>query len=289
MLMASGSFVLDLVPGATLAYSMRKLRSAYAGQAINVRRSSDNAQQDIGFVNGGLDTASLLAFCGAGNGFIVTWYDQSVNTTNITQATAAQQMQIVASGVVSVTGNRSRPVTTPTGSQWYFPAGNLGITGNPAHTCISVSSQNNGATDFKNTASYGAGNSTGANWQFPNSNANPNRNNTVFMGYYGGGLYYSYPNNTVMASHIWTHAAGASSIVGNGYLNGVNQSLSISGATFTPNLSNGQFCLGSYTSSPIGQGTTGYIAEYIYYSGNAITSAQASAIANNQNSYYGLV
>jgi hypothetical protein len=24
-----------------------------------------------------LDTASLLTFCGAGNGFVTTWYDQS--------------------------------------------------------------------------------------------------------------------------------------------------------------------------------------------------------------------
>jgi len=43
----------------TGAYSLRKLRSAYTGSAIRVRRSSDSTEQDIGFVNNELDTVSL--------------------------------------------------------------------------------------------------------------------------------------------------------------------------------------------------------------------------------------
>ena len=91
-------YLLDLFP-ATVAYSLRKLRS---GQtiAIRVQRSSDNAEQDIGFVGNELDTASLLSFCGAGNGFVTTWYDQSGNGYNATQTTQANQPQIVSSGVV---------------------------------------------------------------------------------------------------------------------------------------------------------------------------------------------
>jgi hypothetical protein len=90
--------LLDTYPGAAVAYSLRKLRTAYTGAAIRVRRSSDNAEQDINFIGGDLDTASLLTFCGAGNGFITTWYDQSTNANNSTQATAASQAQIVSSG-----------------------------------------------------------------------------------------------------------------------------------------------------------------------------------------------
>ena len=91
-------YLLDLFP-ATVAYSLRKLRS---GQtiAIRVQRSSDNAEQDIGFVGNELDTASLLSFCGAGNGFVTTWYDQSGSGYNVTQTTQANQPQIVSSGVV---------------------------------------------------------------------------------------------------------------------------------------------------------------------------------------------
>jgi hypothetical protein len=100
---ASAVLLLDFYP-ATAAYSLRKLRTAYSGSAIRVRRSSDNTEQDIGFdVNGDLDTTSLLSFVGANNGFVTTWYDQQ-GSFNVTQTTSANQPQIVASGVTVVRG-----------------------------------------------------------------------------------------------------------------------------------------------------------------------------------------
>jgi hemin uptake protein HemP len=91
--------LLDTYPNAAAAYSLRKLRSAYTGNAIRVRRSNDNSEQDIGFVFfGQLDTVALLSFVGANNGFVVTWYDQSGNNRNATQTTQANQPQIVSSG-----------------------------------------------------------------------------------------------------------------------------------------------------------------------------------------------
>src|SRR5215475_5539741 len=97
-------FLLDLIgTAATTGFSTRKIRSAYAGSALRVRRSSDNAEQDIGFVSNLLDTSSLTSFVGANNGFIVTWYDQSGNGHDLMQSTAANQPQIVASGVVDTT------------------------------------------------------------------------------------------------------------------------------------------------------------------------------------------
>lgn len=96
------SFVglLDTYPNAAAAYSVRKLRAAYTGSAIRVRRSSDNTEQDIGFSGGNLDTTSLTSFCGSGDGFVTTWYDQSGNARNATQTTAANQPQIVSSGSI---------------------------------------------------------------------------------------------------------------------------------------------------------------------------------------------
>lgn len=99
--------LLDTYSGATAAYSLRKLRSAYSGNCIRVRRSSDNTEQDFGFVNNVLDTASLLTFCGAGNGFVTTWYDQSGNAYNTTQSTAANQPQIVSSGAMITTNGKN--------------------------------------------------------------------------------------------------------------------------------------------------------------------------------------
>jgi len=104
----SGNLLLDLYPNAAAAYSLRKLRTAYAGSAIRVRRSSDNTEQDIGFdVNGNLDTVALLAFCGVGNGFVTTWYDQSGNARNVTQTTAAAQPLIYNNGNINT--NNGKP------------------------------------------------------------------------------------------------------------------------------------------------------------------------------------
>ena len=93
------SYYLDAFGTPVVWYEMVKRFSAYSGACIRVRRSSDNAEQDINFVNDLIDTASLLSFVGAGNGFITTFYTQ-VGTANITQATATNQPQIVSSGAL---------------------------------------------------------------------------------------------------------------------------------------------------------------------------------------------
>lgn len=104
--MQNATLLLDLYPNASAAYSLRKLRNAYSGNAIRVRRN-DNTEQNFGFVNNILDTASLLSFCGVGNGFITTWYDQSGNANNATQTTAANQPQIVLNGAMITTGGKN--------------------------------------------------------------------------------------------------------------------------------------------------------------------------------------
>jgi hypothetical protein len=92
---------------AAAAYSLRKLRTAYSGAAIRVRRSSDNTELDIGFTaTGELDTTTLLAFVGTGNGFVTTWYDQSGNGRNATKTTASIQPQIVSSGTLFTENGR---------------------------------------------------------------------------------------------------------------------------------------------------------------------------------------
>jgi hypothetical protein len=101
----SGTLLLDDYPGAAAAYSLRKLRSAYTGPAIRVRRSLDNAQSDIGFVNNILDTTTLLTFVGGGNGAVLTWYDQSGNGNNAT-VVGTQPPIIVISGVLQTQNSK---------------------------------------------------------------------------------------------------------------------------------------------------------------------------------------
>jgi len=103
---SSSGLILDGLNSAA-AYSLRKLRSAYTGPAIRVRRSSDNAEVDIGFtVSGNLDTGTLVAHVGSGSGFVTTWYDQSGNGRNATQTTAGSQPSIVANGAIITQGGR---------------------------------------------------------------------------------------------------------------------------------------------------------------------------------------
>jgi len=93
------NLLLDSYPNAAAAYSLRKLRAAYTGGAIEVRNDS-GTHLDIGFVDNKLDTATLLTHCGSGNGTVSKWYDQSGNARNATQTTVANQPQIVSSGSV---------------------------------------------------------------------------------------------------------------------------------------------------------------------------------------------
>jgi hypothetical protein len=98
----SGAFtgVLDGLPASAAAYSVRRLSSTYTGSLIRVRRSSDNAEQDIGSTLGGnLNTTALTTFCGANSCFVRTWYDQSGNARDAIQTTNANQPIIVNAGV----------------------------------------------------------------------------------------------------------------------------------------------------------------------------------------------
>jgi len=90
----SSPLLLDNLSGSTGAFSLRKLNSSYNGSAIQVRRSSDNTTQDIGFINNQLDTASLNTFCSGTNGFVTIWYNQSDTNNNAIQSTASNQPKI---------------------------------------------------------------------------------------------------------------------------------------------------------------------------------------------------
>ena len=109
--------LLDEFPGAALALSpARRLRADYTGAAINVRRASDNAAQDIGFDGDGeLDTSALATFCAGTDGFIVRWYDQSGNGNDAVQATTSFQRKIhdATNGVITYNG---KPASFRTGN-----------------------------------------------------------------------------------------------------------------------------------------------------------------------------
>jgi len=104
--------LLDAVPGAAAAYSLRQLSNAYTGPVVTVRRSSDDAEAD--FKASEIDDGTLAAFCGAGDGLVKTWHDQSGNGRDASQGTAANQPKIVDSG--SVVLEEGKPAIRPDGT-----------------------------------------------------------------------------------------------------------------------------------------------------------------------------
>jgi hypothetical protein len=113
--------ILDIYPNAHHAYSLRKLRTAYAGACLRVRRTTaspvTSTQVDVAFdTNGEVSFSSPISnqtgtvtnattlgqFAqGTVDGLtasvinVVTWYDQSGNNKNPTNATASQQPRLV--------------------------------------------------------------------------------------------------------------------------------------------------------------------------------------------------
>jgi len=86
---------LDVFTGSVGSFSLQKIREAYSGSSVRVRRSSDNSEQDIGFsTSGQFDEQSLNSFCSGTNGFVTTWYDQSEYPNNATMGTALNQPKI---------------------------------------------------------------------------------------------------------------------------------------------------------------------------------------------------
>ena len=111
--------LLDIYTGAAAAYSLRQLQSG-SYPVVRVRRSSDNTEQD--FTAPQVTDGTLTTFCGAGNGFVRTWYDQSGNGRNATQATTGNQPQIVSNGALLTEG--SKPVLS------FIAASNTYLTAN---------------------------------------------------------------------------------------------------------------------------------------------------------------
>jgi len=84
--------VLDFYTGAKVAFSLRKIRTAYSGNCIRVRRSSDDAELDIGFTGKLMDADALLSFIGANNGYRVNLYQKGEDWIDIEKGQPLQDL-----------------------------------------------------------------------------------------------------------------------------------------------------------------------------------------------------
>lgn len=271
----SAALLLDTYPGAAAAYSLRKLRTAYTGAAIRVRRSSDNTETDIGFNGGGgLDTTALTTFIGANNGFVTKWYDQSGNTRDATQSTTTSQPKIVSSGVINLQGTKPAILFDgSTNSLFFSPA-------------LSVSAMSNFSI-FRNTK----GGPVGRIWSLAASTGNDYGNTNSATLYIGSTYVECIRNNNVVQSTI----AIATYCCITTIFDGTNKKIKGNAASFTSNASTGNFgatigCIG------YNAGTSGAISPQDRFGGNMLEqiyyysdqTSNNTGINLNINTYYSI-
>ena len=90
--------LLDEFTGAAAAYSLRNLSVLRNAPVVRVRRSSDNTEQDFAATQ--VTDGSLTTFCGAGDGFVSIWYDQTNNQRNFSQQALSAQPRVVIAGTL---------------------------------------------------------------------------------------------------------------------------------------------------------------------------------------------
>lgn len=99
-----GQFLFSDYP-ALVGYDVSFKLSASATYAFRVQRSSDSAEQDIGFTGDGLiDESALSSFVGAGTGYVTKLYNQGTGGTggvyDASQATQANMPVVVSGGTL---------------------------------------------------------------------------------------------------------------------------------------------------------------------------------------------
>lgn len=294
---ATTAFVglLDQYSGAAAAYSVRLLWSGYAGPIVRVRRSSDNAEQNIGATaSGDLDQAALTSFCGSGNCFVTTWYDQSGNSRNVIQPAAARQPTIVENGAVITQAGRAAlkwPSTAQDYSLYFSDGGSLN---NLRTTCsnFNVAKWSGNSGDFlwnmitnlvgsasANSNSFNAGFRDTGLTQFGYHWANID-NQGVFVN------FGSYANTTTHSQFTVTFNDPTVSIWVNGP---VSLSNSANLGTTVQKTNNGELMIGLQWKVSNGQVKpwVGTIQEVIYYPVVQTTTPRV-AIETSQRTYFGI-
>lgn len=277
------ALLLDLYPSTT-AYSVRKLRTSYNGACMRVRRSNDNAEQDIGFVGNDLDTASLLSFVGANNGFVTIWYDQ-MNTANASQTSASNQPLIVDNGNL-IQQNGKPAVYTPGGKNL-----NTGLFALPSFGDITL--------DFFAVLNNQSASQDSHLLGLSNRNRTNNRSRVLFFGndssstksvrLYGGNIVYSSSDSgQLLFNTNYQGGGGAFQSRINGNILSVNSFIN-SGLNI--NQSSGFMLMSGLTSANpqiyvANPNSVGYVQEFIPYLSDQ--SANRTAIETKINNYYAI-
>ncbi len=271
------NLLLDDYPNAAAAYSLRKLDKDYAGSCIRIRRTSDNAETDIGFINNYVDTNEIKTFATTSQARIVTFYDQSGNGRNANQSVAANQPIIYSNSFLStITGTNSdvRKSISFEGDQRLIS--NFSTISQPISVFTFVR-KDNVTTHLAGTI-YDSYNSTQSILYYTGTTDATNNRWTLAAGAGLQGTTAGTTNPSIFSTlHNSTsssiHINGQSYVSGNAGTNGLN-GLSIGNIRGNP--------------SPIAAGyvLNGRISEMIIYGSNQ--SSNRTGIENNINDYYNI-
>lgn len=269
--------LLDLITPQPLgAYSMNKLRSAYSGSAIRVRRSSDDTEQDIAFASGSLDADALAAFAGAGSAYITTWYDQSGNGKHFVQTTAAAQPRIYNAGVQD-----PRPLFDGT-DDYLQLAGSLGLYAAGAATMLAVIKAASQASrrwfSESETASATAQYTLGSGTSTSGARLHAQVRGSGSSNLDAGG---SVDSQNGVLNQVGATDTGTSIVR---YVNGVGDAASAYVRTGgpTPNIAS----IGAIARSTVAAFFAGEIAELVLY-GSVLSTTDRQALEANQRATYG--
>ena len=280
------SLLLDTYTGAAAAYSLRRLSGSYTGSAIEVRRDSDNATQDIGFVNNELDTTTLSTFCSGTDGFVTTWYDQSGNGYDATQSTASDQPKIYDSSIGLIEEN-GKPALEFDGSDDKLLA--LNFTNAETMTIHPVFKQNTSGYKLLWSHNYGSNAQNTGRFIAPKVSANLEdwiSGDLLFCG--DGYVSIQDPrfigNNSLslLTQYLLSMYLGTS--ISNIYANGNNLISRISTNQSLP-IETSNMAIGGRSAGPA-EYFDGIIQEFIIY--NSDQSSNRSGIESNINDFYSI-
>ena len=107
--------LLDSYSGASAAYSLRELSSAWAGQPVIEVYRADGATQN--FTADEITNGTMATFLGTNGGFVETWYDQSGSgfdlTTNATGTNKPRIYTGISQTVTEVNGKPAIEIASP--------------------------------------------------------------------------------------------------------------------------------------------------------------------------------
>jgi hypothetical protein len=280
----TATLFLDLYPNAVQALSLRKLRSAYTGSCIRVRRSNDNNEIDIGFTSSGVvDATAILTFVGNANtGYIAKWYDQSGYGNDVANVNTGQQAYICNAGVMQILNGKYSSLFSRTGpySNYYTAANWSTADMNQNSAVIAVYQLGDNTTE------------TAPIWSYP------------YYGYNKGNIYESFGANKMYtiirnaANTTWiyspsattytqTQALSFSTITSNvtmqTWLNNVSY---LGPTTITGGAITGTGATMTLSYTPSSASTAMYFQELVSYGTNQISNR--TGMQNNINSYYSI-